>query len=78
MSKYKLDSKQIALITQSLLHYGMLYECENKRFQETIRKDAQEIINFLIEQHNNQEEKNLMYYNNYVRGENKEVGLLNF
>jgi hypothetical protein len=65
MAKYELNSKQVALIEQSLLNHAMNYECESKEFQKTIRKDAQELYNLFIETHNSQEQETLKYYSNY-------------
>jgi hypothetical protein len=70
MSNYNLNSKQVALIIQSLLNDACFYECDNKEYEKTVKKEGHELINFLLEQHNKQESETLKHYNNYVEGVN--------
>jgi hypothetical protein len=65
MSKYELNSKQVALLGQSLLYHVMSYECADKEYQNAIKKEGQELYNLLIESHNSQESETLKHYSNY-------------
>jgi len=65
LNLYKLSSKQVALLVNSLTNYALSYQCENKEYQNQIMQDAHDLLNSLINQHN-QENANLKHYNNYL------------
>jgi len=65
LNLYKLTSKQVALMINSLTNYALSYQCDNEKYQNQIKQDAHILLNSLMNQHNDQENQRLKQYINY-------------